>query len=100
MEVRLGVSDPPSYLKPQMTLSVNIDVARRSDALVVPRAAVHDLDSSAPWVLVERGGRAVRRPIQAGIVGESRVEVVSGLVVADRVLIESAEPGARIRVRD
>ena len=100
VEVRLGVSDPPSYLKPQMTLSVNIDVAKRSDALVVPRAAVHDLDSSAPWVLVERGGRAVRRPIQAGIVGESRVEVVSGLVVADRVLIESAEPGARIRVRD
>lgn len=100
VEVRLGISDPPSYLKPEMTVSVNIDVARRRNALVVPRAAVHDLDTPAPWVLVERGGRAVRRTIQAGIVGESRVEVVRGLVVAERVLVESAEPGARIRVRD
>ena len=100
VEVRLSVSDPPSYLKPEMTVSVNIDVARRSNALVVPREAVHDLDTSAPWVLVERGGRALRRTIEAGIVGESQVEVVRGLVAGERVLVESAEPGARIRVRE
>jgi HlyD family secretion protein len=100
VEVRLGVSDPPSYLKPEMTVSVNIDVARRRDALVVPREAVHDLDTPAPWVLVERGGRAVQRTIQVGIVGESQVEVVRGLVAGERVLVESAEPGARIRVRE
>lgn len=100
VEVRLGVSDPPAYLRPEMTVSVNIDVARRSNALVVPREAVYDLDTPAPWVLVERGGRAVRRTIQTGIVGESRVGVERGLVEGERVLIESAEPGARIRVRD
>ncbi|HET7622201.1 MAG TPA: efflux RND transporter periplasmic adaptor subunit [Gemmatimonadaceae bacterium] len=100
VEVRLGVNDAPSYLKPEMTVSVNIDVAKRSNALVVPRGAVHDLDTPAPWVLVERGGRAVRRTIESGIVGESQVEVVRGLVEGERVLVEPAEPGTRIRVRD
>ena len=100
VEVRLGVNNPPSYLKPEMTVSVNIDVASRSNALVVPRGAVHDLDTPAPWVLVERGGRAVRRTIESGIVGESQVEVVRGLVEGERVLVEPAEPGTRIRVRD
>ena len=58
------------------------------------------VDTPAPWVLVEQDGRAVRRTIEAGIVGESQVEVVSGLAVGERVLLEPAEPGARIRLRD
>lgn len=100
VEVRLGVLAPPAYLMPEMTVSVNIDVASRRNALVVPRGAVRDLGTPAPWVLVERAGRAVRRPIQAGIVGESRVEVVGGLAAGERVLAGSVEPGARVRVRD
>lgn len=100
VEVRLGVLDPPAYLLPDMTVSVNIDAASRRNALVVSREAVRDLDTPAPWVLVERGGRAVRRPIQTGIVGESQVEVLGGLAAGDRVLHGSVEPGARIRVRE
>lgn len=100
VEVRLGVLDPPAYLLPDMTVSVNIEAARRRNALVVSREAVRDLGSPAPWVLVERAGRAVRRPIRTGIVGESRVEVVGGLAAGERVLAGSVEPGARVRVRD
>ena len=81
-------------------MSVNIEVAVRRAALAVPREAVRDLDGSAPWVLVERGGRAVRRQIQVGVVAETRVEVVRGLAAGERVLTTSAEPGARVRVRD
>lgn len=100
VEVRLAVPHPPAYLMPDMTVSVNIDVATRRNALVVSREAVRDLGSAAPWVLVERVGRAVRRPIQTGIVGESLVEVVGGLAAGERVLAGSVAPGARVRVRD
>lgn len=100
VELRLGVSDPPAYLLPDMTVSVNIEVARRRNALVVSREAVRDLGTSAPWVLVERAGRAERRPIQAGVVGDAHVEVLRGLAAGERVLTASVEPGARVRVQN
>ena len=99
VEVRLGIPDQPAYLVPDMTVSVNIDVASRRNAVVVPREAVHDLGTAAPWVLVEQAGRAVRRPIQTGIVGESMVEVLQGLAEGEQVLAATVKPDARIRVR-
>jgi HlyD family secretion protein len=100
VEVRLGVRDPPAYLMPDMTVSVNIEVASRRNALVVSREAVHGLGTSSPWVLVESAGRALRRPIRVGVVGDAYVEVLSGLTTGERVLTTSAEPGARVRVRN
>jgi HlyD family secretion protein len=100
VEVRLGVRDPPAYLMPEMSVSVNIEVASRRNALVVSREAVHGLGTSAPWVLVESAGRALRRPIRVGVVGDAYVEVLSGLTTGERVLTTSAEPGARVRVRN
>lgn len=100
VEVRLGVRDPPGYLLPDMTVSVDIEVASRRAALVVPREAVGDLGTSDAWVLVEKEGRAVRRPIQTGIVGESQVEILGGLAEGERVLTALVEPGARVRLRD
>jgi HlyD family secretion protein len=59
---------------------------------------VRDIQSSAPWVAVEDGGRAVRRPVQVGLVGDVVVEISNGLVEGDRVLSMSVEPGQRVRV--
>lgn len=100
VEVRLAVPEPPAYLIPDLTVSVNIVVARRENALVAPRGAVRDLDSPEPWVLVAIDGRAERRAVRIGIVGETHVEVVDGLVEGDRVLPASMEPGSRVRIRD
>ena len=100
VEVRLAVPQPPGYLLPDMTVSVNIDVARRKDAIVVPRAAVRDADGAAPWVLVAQAGRAVRRAVRVGIVGDEQVEITSGIATGERVLPADVEEGARVRVRD
>lgn len=99
LEVRLAVPDPPSYLRPDMTVSINIDVARRANALVIPRALVHDAASATPWVLVESGGRGVRRDVHLGIMGEGEVEVVSGLAEGEQVLPAIIAQGARVRLR-
>ena len=63
-----------------MTVSIDIEVAARADGLVIPAAAVRELQSRQPWVLVVRDGRAARQPVQLGARTAEQVEVLSGLV--------------------
>ncbi len=102
IEVRLGVAAPPPYLRPDMTVSVDIEVARRAGALVLPADAVHDLDGREPWVLVVAGGRVERRAVGIGIRGAGHVEVVSGLALGDAVVPASTRgvaAGQRVRAK-
>ncbi|MGY3447964.1 efflux RND transporter periplasmic adaptor subunit [Bradyrhizobium sp. USDA 4353] len=83
VQVKLIVKDPPDYLRQDMTVSVDIEVASRKDTLELPVRSVHDLTSGQPWVLGEKDGRAVKRPVRAGIRGNSHVEIVDGLGVGE-----------------
>jgi len=101
VEVRLEVAEPPDFLRADMTVSVNVEVARRAGALVVPADAVRDLGAE-PWVLGLRAGRAERRPVRLGIRGDGVVEVVDGVAEGEAVAAPAAgrvEPGARARAR-
>jgi HlyD family secretion protein len=98
--VKLAVPRPPAYLRADMAVSVNIDVARREDALVLPAAAVRDL-ASAPWVLAVEDGRARRRPVRLGLTGEGAVEIAGGLAGDGCVIVGEVDvaDGARVRPR-
>jgi HlyD family secretion protein len=98
VEVKLDAAAPPAVLKQDMTVSVDIEVARRAQALIVPLSAVHDAEAM-PWVLRLEGRRAIRRPVQLGLRSGGLAEVLGGLSEGDAVLIGSAvvEPGARVR---
>ncbi|TSE20849.1 Macrolide export protein MacA [Tepidimonas alkaliphilus] len=99
--VRLKLGNPPAWLRPAMTVSVEIVGARRDDARVAPAEAVRDIDSPQPWVLKVQDGRAVRQPVQVGLRGIGQVELTEG-VEAGMLLIpqtEKALPGERVRVR-
>lgn len=101
VEVRLRVPDPPDYLRQDMTVSVDIEVARRSGAVVAPSEAVRDAANGHPWVLAVRDGRAVRVPVRLGLRGDRRIEILEGiapgaaLVSAGNGLIGA---GQRVRV--
>lgn len=99
LEVKLDVPLPPAYLKQDMTVSVDIEVARRPHAVVVSSEVVHDADSQAPWVLVAQGGRALRRPIRLGLRHAGYSEVLEGLALDDRVIPSASglAPGDRLR---
>ena len=99
VEVRLALSQPPAFLKPDMTVSVELIGANRVGALVLPAAAVREADSAAPWVLALRDHRAVRLPVQLGLRGIGTVEIVSGLVEGDLASpqTEKALPGDSVR---
>jgi HlyD family secretion protein len=98
VEVKLDVADPPPFLRPDMTVSVNVEVGRDPAALVVPAAAVRDAGTD-PWALVVRDGRTVRQPVKLGMRGEGTVQVLSGLVPGEAVVAPSSTvgPGARVR---
>lgn len=99
VEVRLEVPAPPAFLRPDMTVSVELLGGSRPDALVLPAAAVRDSDRDAPWVLLLREGRAVRVPVRVGLTGVGAIEVTDGLAAGDTAIpqTEKALPGDRVR---
>jgi len=99
VEVKLDVPKPPAVLKQDMTVSVDIEVARRAAALLVPATAVHDADSGAPWVLRVEGRHAVQRPLRIGLRSGGFVEILEGLAEGDRVVSAAANANAGARVR-
>jgi HlyD family secretion protein len=99
VEVRLAIPQPPAFLRPDMTVSVDMTVGRQPQALVLDASAVRDLDSATPWALVAQDGVARRVPLQLGLRGVGQVEIKQGLAEGDRVIpaTEKAEPGDRVR---
>jgi HlyD family secretion protein len=101
VEVKLKVIDPPSYLRQDMTVSVDIGVASRQQALVMEYADVHDPDSDTPWVLKEHDGRAKRQTVKVGLISAGKVEILNGLSEGDKIIpatLTAVIDGNRIRV--
>ncbi len=98
VEVKLVIPQPPAFVKPDMTVSVEIETARKADALSLPDKLVRDV-ASAPWVLLAEDGRAVKRPVKLGVKGLGRLEIAAGLKPGDRVIPPEAgvQEGARVR---
>ena len=103
VEVRLDLVDPKDYLRPDMTVSIELTVAKKSGALVVPVAALDGVRGEKAKVWVVKEGRGVPLEVQLGVVGEDRAEVLDGLSEGEVVLLEpkkSWSPGMRVRVRE
>ena len=79
VEVRLRVREPPPFLKPDMTVSVDLTVAAKTHALTLASDAVRGAATPSPWVFAVEGGRVVRKDVKLGIRGEGATEIVSGL---------------------
>ncbi|HEY6443740.1 MAG TPA: efflux RND transporter periplasmic adaptor subunit [Candidatus Acidoferrales bacterium] len=86
-EVLCSVDNDKLELLPNTNVEVKILVHERRGAVVVPRAAVRE-DKSGHYVFVFDGNKVRRRDISVGIASTSKYEVMSGLMVGDRV----AEP--------
>lgn len=74
--------DNPAPLRIGMTAEINIIVTERAKALLAPASAVVD---SHVWVV--REGRLHRQAVQTGISGEKQIEILSGLVETDVLVI-------------
>jgi HlyD family secretion protein len=99
VEVRLAVDDPPAYLLPEMTVSVNIEAGRRRNAPVLPEEVVRGLGTDSPWVAVAREGRLVRQPVAVGLRTDRYVEILSGLSAGELVVSPQGSPAVGEKVR-
>ena len=101
IEVRLAVVPPPPlFLKPDMTVSVDLTVRKRARVLAVSSEVVHGASTPTPWVLVFEDGRAWRRDVKLGIRGDGATEIVAGLADGAHVIVpdgQRIESGDRVR---
>ena len=101
IEVRLAVPRPPAFLRPDMTVSIDLMVAAKQQALVVPSDVVRDAATAHPYVLAVEDGRVARRSVRLGIRGEGSTEIADGIAERAELIIPDGRalaPRARVRV--
>lgn len=97
VEVKLRVPTPPAYLRQNMTVSVDVEVARRRQVLAVPLELVHDVDSPRPWVNRLDDGHAKRQDVRLGLRAGGFAEVAEGLHAGDVLVPGNPRAGARVK---
>lgn len=83
--------DYPPAAVPGAFVRAELLVDRREAAPSVPRAAVFELEG-VPHVYVVEDGRARRKPVETGLIGEERMELIGG-VEASAVIVADAGEG-------
>jgi len=92
----------PAFLREDMTLSVEVETARRDNTLVLPQTALRAPPvGDQAEVLVVQAGRARMREVRLGLRTLGAVEVLDGLAKGDAVLQSATvvPPGAHVRSR-
>jgi HlyD family secretion protein len=101
VEVKLRAPAPPVYLRQDMTVSVDIETAKRPGALIAPASSVRGASTGKPWVMKAARGRAARQAVKIGLMSAGKAEILEGLKDDDLVLpaTSSVKEGARIRAQ-
>jgi HlyD family secretion protein len=102
VEVKLALTEAaPSMLREDMSLSVEVETARRDRALILPLAALGKTgDNNSAQVSVWLDGRAQTRTVKVGLRTLTAVEVLDGLSPGDIVLLKNdLAAGTRVRYR-
>jgi HlyD family secretion protein len=99
VEVKFSVAQPPPFLREDMTLSVEVETARRAQALALPVAALRSAAADGSGVVwVARDGRVEARDVRLGLQTLQAVEALDGVADGDVLLIGPAPgPGQRVR---
>jgi len=82
----IAAFDSDGVLQPGMFGRISIAYDQRADALVVPRVALLDGETS-PAVFVVRDGKAARVPVTLGYLDGEWAEVRDGLKLGDQVVV-------------
>lgn len=101
VDVRVALQDPAGLLRPGMSAEARIVTARVPDAVLIPTESVVRAGGGMAAYVIDPEGKAELRPIRPGERGETRLEVLDGLAVGERVVVEGLarlRPGAMVQV--
>ncbi|MFP3981991.1 MAG: efflux RND transporter periplasmic adaptor subunit [Desulfobacterales bacterium] len=80
------VPEKPVEMLPGMFARLQIVLEKQDNAVVVPKEAVFSTtEGKAVFVVKDR--KAVKRPVETGIEEKTRIQVVSGVLAGDRVVV-------------
>jgi multidrug efflux pump subunit AcrA (membrane-fusion protein) len=85
-EVKLLISESDTTLRPSMTTSNEILVARLESALRVPLECVQTVDSTT-FVYKRDGGSAVRQQVRLGLINENEAVILDGVAEDDEIYL-------------
>ena len=74
-------------IKPGMTVSAAVVIAKRDGVLHVPNAAVHTTGGSSYVTIIDANGAQQQQPVQAGLVGDDATEIISGLTAGQEIVV-------------
>jgi len=86
------LSNTENLLKPGMFGRVFIETDRVRGAVVVPREAIQRDKLGSYVTVVDRSGKAVRRPVTEGVDETSFVSIEQGVRPGEKVIVTSAFP--------
>lgn len=99
VSIRAEIANDTFRLKPGMFMTVNLVMAERPNAVLVPEAAVMVVGDNH-FAYVAEDGRAVRRSLRLGLRADGQVEVLEGISAGETVITSGTQrlrPGAEIR---
>lgn len=80
----------PPTPRPGMSAVAHLHVRTAVDAVAVPASAVFSADGGdAVWLV--RDGKAVRQPVTVGVQGEDLVQIVAGVDLGARVVVQGTD---------
>jgi len=97
--VRVVLDERDPVLRAGMSATVEIEVERRENVLLVPNAAVRrDRETGRAFVYRVIGDRVEEVEIRLGAQGETESEVLEGLQEGDRVALSEVQPASSFRI--
>nr|WP_309685234.1 efflux RND transporter periplasmic adaptor subunit [Armatimonas sp.] len=97
VEVRLTPVNPPAWLRPGQTLSVNIKLGEPTSRLVIPLTSVTTIGGISTVLIVD-GDEVKKKVITAGPPGPDGIPVLAGLEATTQVLLNPVghKPGDKL----
>lgn len=99
MQVEIDVPNANYHLQPGMYADVQLNADSRPNALTVPVEAIERRGNQTSVLVLDGQNRVERRQVQIGVEGSNHVEILTGLVEGEKVIVGnlgSYQPGETV----
>ncbi len=89
--VKIEPDTVPPFFRSQMTSNVSLIIAQKKNTLLIPIAALNESRSGEKQVFLptEKKGKPKSQPVEVGLRGSDKVEILAGLQAGDQIVIMS-----------
>ncbi len=85
VDVLLNEADP-NWIRPGMWAEAKIYVVRKQGVIAVPNQAIYQ-DNGLTWVYIQDGDTFIQKPVELGLRGQSRSELLNGVQPGDKIAL-------------